>query len=456
MTDAELSKQPNGDAKDANNESLEKSAFAIPQPIREDQIENAVKFLSHPKVRDSPVVHRRSFLEQKGLTKEEIDEAFRRVPDPSSNASSVEATTATTVAQTKPSTVMQPQRTGQAPQSAAALVNGAQMAQQTTLSRFRWYHALIAAGVLASSGVGAVVLFKNIVVPRLKAWIRKTVAEGDESEKEDKHSSKLAEEAAEAAKAAASAAAVVAKASQELLSSKNEERKYFEAFMGALDVQVKEMKSMSEALRKLESRKEDSFSREKLTEEYMQSTTRNGPVSNLWETPSDVLRFYLIMTTGQRGEKPPGYKTWDATQYTQQRPPSFAQESYSSSSQLNGSNYTHDFYSEPWLKKSTGKVTEIEPETVKATNERAGRGWVPPQPPSVVMPEAAAAIRQPKSSVLKQRSVDDRSVESSSDGEEGVRKKAESSVEAGASSSAAVDASRSEIEEERSDAIEVN
>lgn len=46
--------------------------------------------------------------------------------------------------------------------------------------------------------------------------------------------------------------------------------------MGALDVQVKEMKSMSEAIRKLESRKEDSFSREKLTEEYMQSTTRNG------------------------------------------------------------------------------------------------------------------------------------------------------------------------------------
>lgn len=80
MTDAELSKQPNGDAKDANNESLEKSAFAILQPIREDQIENAVKFLSHPKVRGSPVVHRRSFLEQKGLTKEEIDEAFRRVP----------------------------------------------------------------------------------------------------------------------------------------------------------------------------------------------------------------------------------------------------------------------------------------------------------------------------------------------------------------------------------------
>lgn len=51
-----------------------------PQPVREDQVINAVNFLSHPKVRSSPIVHRRSFLEKKGLTKEEIDEAFRRVP----------------------------------------------------------------------------------------------------------------------------------------------------------------------------------------------------------------------------------------------------------------------------------------------------------------------------------------------------------------------------------------
>jgi peroxin-14 len=53
---------------------------APPQPLREDYLENAVKFLSHPKVRGSPVVYRRSFLEKKGLTVQEIDEAFRRVP----------------------------------------------------------------------------------------------------------------------------------------------------------------------------------------------------------------------------------------------------------------------------------------------------------------------------------------------------------------------------------------
>ncbi|RLN11819.1 hypothetical protein C2845_PM09G10080 [Panicum miliaceum] len=38
---------------------------AAPQPMREDYVENAVKFLSHPKVRGSPIVYRRSFLEKK-------------------------------------------------------------------------------------------------------------------------------------------------------------------------------------------------------------------------------------------------------------------------------------------------------------------------------------------------------------------------------------------------------
>lgn len=65
---------------EATIESLEKSVFTIPEPVREDQVQNAVNFLSHPKVRGSPVLYRRAFLEKKGLTKEEIDEAFRCVP----------------------------------------------------------------------------------------------------------------------------------------------------------------------------------------------------------------------------------------------------------------------------------------------------------------------------------------------------------------------------------------
>jgi len=61
-------------------ESFDNLVIQAPQPVREDYIQNAVKFLSHPKVKGSPVFHRRSFLEKKGLTNEEIDEAFRRVP----------------------------------------------------------------------------------------------------------------------------------------------------------------------------------------------------------------------------------------------------------------------------------------------------------------------------------------------------------------------------------------
>lgn len=48
--------------------------------IRLEQVENAVNFLSHPKVRDSSESSKRSFLVGKGLTDAEISEAFRRVP----------------------------------------------------------------------------------------------------------------------------------------------------------------------------------------------------------------------------------------------------------------------------------------------------------------------------------------------------------------------------------------
>lgn len=54
--------------------------FVNSQPMREELVQNAVNFLQHPKVRGSPIIYRRSFLEKKGLTKEEIEEAFRRVP----------------------------------------------------------------------------------------------------------------------------------------------------------------------------------------------------------------------------------------------------------------------------------------------------------------------------------------------------------------------------------------
>ncbi|XP_058091641.1 peroxisomal membrane protein PEX14 isoform X2 [Magnolia sinica] len=259
---------------DATNETSPKSVFVNTEPMREEQVQNAVKFLSHPKVRGSPVMYRRSFLEKKGLTKEEIDEAFRRVPDPPPNATSAPVTTSNQATDTKP------QVSAQTPQPAVAPIGGVAAVSTMPRSRFHWAQAALAVGLLAASGAGTAVLFKNAVIPRLKSWIRKVVTEEDGSEKKDNVKPTLAEEAAAAAKAAAVAAADVARASQEMLNSKNEERKYFEAFMSLLDVQVEEMKSMGNSLRKLEAAREDNLSSGKHMEEHLQYASGNGPSNN--------------------------------------------------------------------------------------------------------------------------------------------------------------------------------
>ena len=45
---------------------------------RADQVSNAIRFLQDTKVQESPLSSRISFLEGKGLTKEEIDEAIEK------------------------------------------------------------------------------------------------------------------------------------------------------------------------------------------------------------------------------------------------------------------------------------------------------------------------------------------------------------------------------------------
>ena len=46
--------------------------------VREDMVENGVSFWKHDRVKDTPFNERVSFLRQKGLTQEEIDEVKRR------------------------------------------------------------------------------------------------------------------------------------------------------------------------------------------------------------------------------------------------------------------------------------------------------------------------------------------------------------------------------------------
>ncbi|XP_039129395.1 peroxisomal membrane protein PEX14-like isoform X1 [Dioscorea cayenensis subsp. rotundata] len=240
---------------EVSHESSGRPPFAIPQSMREEQVQNAVNFLSHPKVKGSPVIFRGAFLEKKGLSKEEIDEAFRRVPDsaPSNAAGAGTNTTnqANQVSQPNPSPALQP------------VAGGSSLGASLQQPRLQWNHALFAIGVLTASRAATGVLFKKMVVPRLQSLVQRVVEKDRESKKEVELKSSLAEEAAEAAEAAkaakadASAAAIVAKADQELVNAKNEERKHLELFMEMMDMQMKEMKSMSKSIRELEMRTEN-------------------------------------------------------------------------------------------------------------------------------------------------------------------------------------------------------
>jgi len=75
-------------------------------------------------------------------------------------------------------------------------------------------------------------VLQNAIVPRLKSWIRRVVLDEDDAiEKRTAGKPSLAEEAAAAAKAAAAAAADVAKASQEMVLTKNEGELFIRFFL---------------------------------------------------------------------------------------------------------------------------------------------------------------------------------------------------------------------------------
>uniref|UniRef100_A0A061S114 Peroxisomal membrane protein PEX14 n=1 Tax=Tetraselmis sp. GSL018 TaxID=582737 RepID=A0A061S114_9CHLO len=86
--------------------------FPADQILREDQIQSAVSFLSHPKVKSSTTESKRAFLQKKGLTTLEIDEAFNRVSKdnvfPSASSPSGQQPNAV-LQQQKPAHITQPQ-----------------------------------------------------------------------------------------------------------------------------------------------------------------------------------------------------------------------------------------------------------------------------------------------------------------------------------------------------------
>ncbi|KAL6181841.1 hypothetical protein ACLB2K_048490 [Fragaria x ananassa] len=408
--------------------------------------------------------HRRSFLEKKGLTKEEIDEAFRRVPDPPPSA---QATTANQADGQMKTTNVQAQNL-QPAATATATANSTAPVGTLARYRFHWSHAILGVGLLAASGCGTAVLIKNVIIPRLRSWVRKVISEDDNDvEKETDKKPSLAEEAAAAAKSAAAAAADVAKASQEMLNSKTEERKYFGELMSLLDVQVQEMKSMSNSIRRLEGETrasraslvdhEDSrLTVTKSKQQYVNGKAEydmhsvqsfSAPASVEPSTAPHSKSYMEIMAMVQRGEKPPNVREIDDLPPNPNQPPSNPRlaprakpwelgqtqnnssqvyqsqtsgEAFSSSMQDNGLNYLNGDSSVPWWQRKTPSITEIENEDeIKAASSQVvrqpvQRAWVPPQPPPVAMPEAAEAIRRPKPSVQRESLGNDQLVARSS------------------------------------------
>ncbi|KAH9326719.1 hypothetical protein KI387_006897 [Taxus chinensis] len=322
--------------------------FANSEPMREDQVQNAVKFLSHPKVSGSPVIYRRSFLERKGLTKEEIDEAFRRVPDPPSQEAAARSTVPTQEKQSVPLATLQTQSPVQTLQHSADPPVRASAAAMVQPSHFQWTHMLLALGILSATGAGTGVVFKKAIIPRFKSWIRQIVCEANDYEQKKPVGPSPVEEAVAAAKAAATAAAEVANASREMLKSKHEDSKHLEGLMRSLEEQTKEMKSMKIVLKEMENHRGKNHSAwgavssiNQLEHGVPQTISKNLRAdANVSTVDQGLVRpssapasgepsqapysnsYIELMSMVQRGEKPPGIKEVNDKPPNPNQPPS--------------------------------------------------------------------------------------------------------------------------------------
>eukprot|EP00850_Spirogloea_muscicola_P011594 SM000072S21228 [mRNA] locus=s72:412812:416911:- [translate_table: standard] len=232
-------------------------------PIRPDQVENAVNFLSHPKVQGSPVKYRRSFLERKGLTPAEIDEAFTRVPDAPSTTTITTTTTTTpesTYTQAAQPLQAAPQQQQQQP-SQQHLAPGQQLvAVQPTVPGItlvpaaptpavkqpvRWTQMVLALGILSAAGAGTAVVGQRLILPRLKSWLRAFILDDSQGKqmKEESPAPKVLTPAEQAAQSASAAAMSIAEAVRELSAARFDDRQILAKLVKALEIQTLEVKS---------------------------------------------------------------------------------------------------------------------------------------------------------------------------------------------------------------------
>ncbi|TVU22284.1 hypothetical protein EJB05_31969 [Eragrostis curvula] len=387
---AEQSPCPSPPPQDGSSlKSLDNLVLQSPQPMREDYIQNAVKFLSNPKVKGSPVFQRRSFLEKKGLTKEELDEAFRRVPDPQPNSSDAAGVGSQQANSPYSSSTMQPYTAVQSTQAATGSVAAGIVPH--TKAQFSWVHALLGAGLFLGIGASAVISVKKLFIPRLKSWTRRVVAEGDENVN-DELNSKIYEEIREAVKVSASAFSDIARTNEEVLASKDEDRKILMKLSEALDAQANVFKSLSETLNHT---RENRFSQYRPIDNHLRASQTNmysaSPNSGL-----DSGRHSFMPPPAE-----PTYGSFSGS-FTEQRVqrPGYGFQPQTSNDRSNlGAQGSHQGGSSYYLQagNAIGSPAAVAPESPFQ------RRWVPPQPPGVIMPEAAAAIR-PRSPLPRQQS----------------------------------------------------
>ncbi|GAB9464150.1 hypothetical protein Gpo141_00001591 [Globisporangium polare] len=163
--------------------------------MREEMVENGVKFLRHPSVQTTPLSERVSFLEQKGMTKEEIQEAIERHQngDTGSSSSAAAMAPAPAYAQQHPQQMMmqqQQQQPGAMLTAPMAMAAAAPMQQFIRRSRYPPYIRVL---WTISSLVGAASILgfmwnyavQSGYVPWLRTPLMLTAGKAKEEEEEN-------------------------------------------------------------------------------------------------------------------------------------------------------------------------------------------------------------------------------------------------------------------------------
>eukprot|EP00961_Rhodomonas_salina_P114060 1534445-Rhodomonas_salina.1 len=135
--------------------------------IRQDQVQNAVAFLTHKKVQGSSMEERRKFLVKKGLTEEEIDEAVKIAqPEIDKQKAAEEASQPASGMFATPAAPPQAPVVAQ-PQVVAPISSVVAQPQPVPGNSASWGKVLLASAAVVGLGSGLGLLAKKYVIPHL-------------------------------------------------------------------------------------------------------------------------------------------------------------------------------------------------------------------------------------------------------------------------------------------------